>query len=334
MRNIYVILVISILLLSCNNSREQYRAPISSSNYKVNVNIINDTSIFNNISNILICDSLLIVADITAENTVQIFSAKTGQNISSCGRVGKGPGELLIPAIYSIDHNRGDVVIFDYGKQGVMRYNILDNDEYSFESFSGDNSSLNNFRFVKDSIFISNGINERVALSAKSNIIDSDNSFKKCNDIFNKPKDWYLFMNNHSVNSVSPDGTKYVSGTLYGGILEIFSICNNVVNLDVSKYFYELLFKLNLGNIEFNEKTIFGFYHIYAMDDYFYATLFGITTPTMPPNKLYKFDWNGNLIATYEFQYPIECFVVDDNDKVYMIVYTNDSQVIGVADLK
>lgn len=338
MKYILIFLTINVLILGCNTTEEQYIAPIFNDNYKINVDIINDTSLFNNVSNILLYDSLLILTDINAENSIKIFSARTGNSIASHGKKGKGPGELLTPTIYSIDRERGEIVIYDYDKQGIMRYNISDilqdNNKYSFEPLDKEKPFLNNLRLVHDSIFISNGTKERVVLSTKSKILAIDNSFKKCNNLFKEPNEWYLFMNTHSLGSVSPDGTKYVCGTLYGGIIEIFHIKdNNSINLAESKYFYKPLFQINNGTINLSENTIFGFRHIYATNDYFYATLFGISNPTSLPNKIYKFDWQGNPIASYEFSYPIGSFVVDDDGSIYMIIHRDDNQVIGRAKL-
>ena len=80
------------------------------------------------------------------------------------------------------------------------------------------------------------------------------------------------------MTSVSPDGEKMAVGTLWGGILEIYSLRDGL-ELQRTGYFIEPDFIAHSGYGEMTENTRFGFIDIDVTDDLIYTVIDGETYP-------------------------------------------------------
>ena len=133
--------------------------------------------------------------------------------------------------------------------------------------------------------------------------------------------------------AVSPDETHLAVATTLGGILEIFSLKDNIIRNVTTEYFIEPDFAVNEnGGYSFNDNTVDSFNDISATDDRIYA-VFGVgvrlkenfAKPLDEQELIYTdiavFDWEGTPERLIHTDYRIEKLCLDeDADMLYTIV--------------
>jgi hypothetical protein len=102
--------------------------------------------------------------------------------------------------------------------------------------------------------------------------------------------------------------------------------------LETRKNFYEPVYGLepSLGAVMVTliDETVFGFYSLSSTDSFLYAAIYGKVNPTEQPKIIWKFDWEGNPVTTYNCNYSIDGFVVDEQtDQIYAFVYNTDGEL-------
>ncbi|HAC22794.1 MAG TPA: hypothetical protein DCF91_12000 [Porphyromonadaceae bacterium] len=340
MKHIGTVLVFLILAVSCKNEDVTFAEPVFPEIYRVDARILNDDFMFRHGYQPHVYDSLLIVGNMSDKDIICIFNKNTGALIESLGQLGNGPYELITPIAFSVNRSSGYLYVNDYGRKDILQYDLNKivrgtEDYVTAIRLSEDSKDRNNFLFVKDSLFISNGFADRVALVSPSQIKDK---IEACSAVvgFESPQTWNQFMSSYSCNAVSPDGKKFASATLIGGIVELYSIDGDNIKEGRKKLFYEPIFDKKGMAYNPTPETIYGFCHLSVTDAYLYATAHAKVNPTTMPNTIWKFDWKGNPIASYTCKYPIENFTVDEAaGKAFAVVYTDaGEQALAVIDLK
>ena len=97
--------------------------------------------------------------------------------------------------------------------------------------------------------------------------------------------------------SLSPDKSKLVVGTLWGGILETFRIDKRIENIS-TRYFLPINIQFIKGTIQPTDQTMYGFTSVQALND----RIWGIWIGDKDPNhnsSIVCFDWDGKEIAQY-----------------------------------
>ena len=144
-------------------------------------------------------------------------------------------------------------------------------------------------------------------------------------------RDKCFIIYNEAMTSVSPDGEKMAVGTLWGGILEIYSLRDGL-ELQRTGYFIEPDFIAHSGYGEMTENTRFGFIDIDVTDDLIYTVIDGETYPLRSQgdfskdekqhgNNISIFDWNGQPVRKIMTDYEIKKLCVDEESQVaYTVV--------------
>lgn len=334
-----ILLLLSCLFFgSCSVQEISYTPPVFNKEYQIESKIINDNFLFRHANQILISDSLLIVNNMSEKENICIFNRYDGTLINASGETGNGPNELITPICYSIDRKNNYLYINDYGKRCILKYDLnqsLQNPlSYSNIKLADEINERNRFLFLKDSLFVTDGFFDRIAIVSHSRLISK---ITDCpiNQKFESSDDWNKFMYSYSCITASPDGNKVASASIIGGILEIYNTKSKQIKLTKTKYFYEPIFDKKGPMFNLNQETIYGFCHLSATNNYLYATAHGKANPTAMPNTIWKFDWEGNPIASYKSDYHIGAFTVDEkNNLVYAIIYNQEGeQVLATMDL-
>lgn len=340
-QHLFMLIGITVFFIQCKKEQISYKAPIFDQKYNAEVQIINDEYTFRYAHQPQLFDSLLIVGDMSTNENVCVFNRYNGSLIKSFGKIGNGPEELVIPVTYSVDKADGYLYINDYGRKNIVQYNLKEIDSeqnmksHSFK-LSEDIENRNKILFIKDSFFITDGFNDRLALITPTRIIKKLTNTPNLRDKFELDKDWFAYMQAYSHMAASPNGKKFVSATMIGGIIEIYNVQKEDIKLHRTIYLYEPIFDKKEHVFQANKETIYGFCHLSATNQFFYATAHGKVSPTTMPNTIWKFDWNGKPIASYTCKYNIENFTVDEEDQlIYATIYNEDGeQVVGIIDMK
>lgn len=336
-----IITYIFLLLLSCSGCKDKtiiYKAPDFKKQIQADGRILNDTVIFNYALQLNVVDSLLIMADFRFDECIFIFNKNTGKLLCTSGKKGKGPGELINPVQISIDKRTKDLFVYDYGRRKLFRYSIpgmLAGSDMPREEISLNQALAvqEHISYFKDSLFVSHGYDSRLCVASLQNYkIEDQEPFP---EVVPAAKDWNLFLRNWSCSTFDPAGNRYARATLLGGIMEIFTVSNEKIQLEQRHFFYEPLFEKQ-GNFYLPvAETVYGFRHLAATEKYIYASLIGQTNPQSLPKTIYRFDWRGNPVDCIETPYEIENFTVSEDDSdIYATVYVAHEQFPAVITLK
>jgi hypothetical protein len=333
--NLSIIIAISLLFNCSGKQKTVYQAPVFPNQEEIHFEIINDSFLVKGVSYMAICDSLLIMYSPSITPFVNIFNKETGVLLKSAGTTGQGPEELVNPCACSFDRKNKILYVFDAGKRSVFGFNItniVQNTQPVLEQkrIWEQESIITNIYHLKDSLFIANGRIEELIVSTTH-----ESGYRKTYmpDVPDgiTPDEWKSLLS-RPTNTIKPDGSKYVSTSIIGGILDIYSIDNQGIKLETRKNFYEPVYGLEPGlgavMVTFIDETIFGFYSLSSTDSFLYAVVYGKVKPTEHSKLIWKFDWNGNPIITYNSNYGIEQFVADEqSQQIYAFVYNTDGEI-------
>jgi hypothetical protein len=319
------------MIFNCSG-KTVYQAPVFPNEDEIHFEIINDSFLTMGVFYMDICDSLLVMCSPMMTPIVNIFNKETGVLIKSVGTIGQGPEELVNPSTCSFDHKNKILYILDDGKRSVFGFNIpniIHNTRPFLEQkrLWEQESIIISIHHLKDSLFIAHGQPEGLIVSTIH-----ENSYRKTLEYEShpdiKPFEWFHIMHDLAINTVSPDGSKYILATILGGILDIHSINSEEIKLTTRKNFYKPVYDIQGGTIMFIDETIFGFYSLSSTEDFLYVAVYGKVNPTEQPKTIWKFDWDGNPVTTYNCNYSIEGFVVDEQaEQIYAFVYNTDGEL-------
>lgn len=328
---IYLCLILVFLFPSCEH-KISYEAPVFQQQYVVIPRVLNDDYLFRYAHQPQLFDSLLIVGDMNDANNVCLFNRYSGALIEAFGEIGNGPGELVTPMGYSVDYQNGYLYINDYGRKSLLQYDLKEVQDGTAPPFreiklSGEIGERSKILHLKDSFFVAESPFCRLLIATPEHTIQKVMQTFDGRE-FETDKDWFAFMNTYSCQAISPDGRKYVSATMFGGILEIYTLEGDTMERSAVKYFYKPIF--DKKGIVYNPtpETIYGFCCLSATDKFLYATVHGTVNPTSMPTAVWKFDWDGNPVASFECGCPIENFTVDEESGlIYATVYNKEGEL-------
>jgi hypothetical protein len=76
------------------------------------------------------------------------------------------------------------------------------------------------------------------------------------------------------------------------------------------------------------DDTKLGYRAMICTDDYIYAAFSGASYFDYEANKIFVFDWDGNAIKSFNLNYPIGSFCVDEKESTIYSVSTNTGELI------
>jgi hypothetical protein len=330
------ILCLCVCCIGCSSpiKKISYQPPIFEKQQQVNLEVINDSFLFRSITYMAIYDSLLIVCDPFIHPIITIFNKNDGSFLKSTGIVGHGPGELVTPVRFSLDYTKGILYVYDDGKRALISYSLQDvmNDSkiIGTETKITNPVNLKHASFLRDSLYLAAG-----GLQTAVTVCKMDDSEIKATLIPDNPlemetNEWLGFLGIWSMDAVSPDGNKYVIATTLGEIMYSYLIHEDSIQLNAVKYFYKPVYDMKRSIIYLNDETLFGFTALCATNDYIYAADHAKVNPTELPREIHQFDWNGNPINTYNCNYNINTFAVDEiAHQIYVAVYKEGELAIA-----
>ena len=130
-----------------------------------------------------------------------------------------------------------------------------------------------------------------------------------------------------NVLRLRPDNEAFVCGTMYSGVLEICKIQNDQIfavkqlNLHYPKvYIQKSKAKDKYPTVAFSRDNFFGFTDIFTTQDRIYTIYSGKTFRENQKNIqegsfLMVFDWNGNLLKSFELSVPLTLLKYNEEEK-------------------
>lgn len=315
------------MLLSVSCSDSKYRAPEFPVEREGCWEIISGELYFNLVNDIFEYDTCLVVPsyDLKTHNTQHIYSRNSGEKIYTGIHSGRGYGEtirgysmaslkdgilsyvametgtvLSVPIESLLDTATGPdfrTVVFDV--PGWCEYVVPMDDGYFYVTNVG---------------YLSDDTVSRFIMEKDGRVTAELNYFP----IEDKAKSFTMY--NFSSYAVSPDRTKFVIGTPFGAIMEIYSL-DSTVEHKVTKFFYEPDFEVTFGSYDYTKGTVLGFHDIYVTDDRIYGVYDGERNPyyageeRLVDRNIAVFDWEGNPLELIRTDYGIDriCYSEREN---------------------
>ena len=330
------------MLLSVSCSDSKYRAPEFPVERGGRWEIISG-ELYVQVSDIWEYDSVLVVPsyDRQTKRELGIYSKQTGRLICSGINYGNGPGESL-SGYRNTSLDGGMMSYYDFEKGRALFVNI---DSLMRGTYAYGEQSL---EIPAETRVMQNaGDNMILYMSNRSEYADTSSSRRftlqeistgktvLSYDYFPIEDDavrYRLYNFTYSL-AISPDKSRFAVGTLWGAVLETYSIGVDSISRLYMGYFAEPEFDaVHLSLVE-NERTVLGFRDLYAENDRLYAVYNAelISSAeaergsTLVFNDISVFDWDGNPLELIRTDYNIDhiCYSARDN-AVYASVWDDD----------
>lgn len=295
------------------------------------------------VSDIWEYDSVLVVPsyDRQTKHELGIYSKKTGRLLYSGINYGNGPGESLSGyRNTSLDGVMMSYYDFEKGRALFVNVDSLMRGSYAYEEQS--------LEIPAETRVMQNaGDNMILYMSNRSEYADTSSSKRftlqeistgrtvLSYDYFPVEDDavrYRLYNFTYSL-AISPDKSRFAVGTLWGAVLETYSIGVESISRLYTGYFAEPEFDAVHLSLAENEHTVFGFRDLYAENDRLYAVYNGEhissaeveRSSSLVFNDIAVLDWKGNPVELICTDYNIDhiCYSARDN-AVYASVWDDD----------
>ena len=295
------------------------------------------------VSDIWEYDSVLVVPsyDRQTKHELGIYSKKTGRLLYSGINYGNGPGESLSGyRNTSLDGVMMSYYDFEKGRALFVNVDSLMRGSYAYEEQS--------LEIPAETRVMQNaGDNMILYMSNRSEYADTSSSKRftlqeistgrtvLSYDYFPVEDDavrYRLYNFTYSL-AISPDKSRFAVGTLWGAVLETYSIGVDSILRLYTGYFAEPEFDAVHLSLAENEHTVFGFRDLYAENDRLYAVYNGEhissaeveRSSSLVFNDIAVLDWKGNPVELICTDYNIDhiCYSARDN-AVYASVWDED----------
>ena len=295
------------------------------------------------VSDIWEYDSVLVVPsyDRQTKHELGIYSKKTGRLLYSGINYGNGPGESLSGyRNTSLDGVMMSYYDFEKGRALFVNVDSLMRGSYAYEEQS--------LEIPAETRVMQNAGDDMILyMSNRSEYADTSSSKRftlqeistgrtvLSYDYFPIEDDavrYRLYNFTYSL-AISPDKSRFAVGTLWGAVLETYSIGVDSISRLYTGYFAEPEFDAVHLSLAENEHTVFGFRDLYAENDRLYAVYNGEhissaeveRSSSLVFNDIAVLDWKGNPVELICTDYNIDhiCYSARDN-AVYASVWDED----------
>lgn len=335
MKQKLAILLLSIIVLSCNNERKQVQViPLNFQTIKI------DSLIIGQSYGMLLVDSNLLIADSQGDSLFHWINLNTLTN-KDVGQIGQGPNEYLsFNNFYKIGNRYGfydsqlrgaNEILFS--EKGIalkkkVRFESLDYRYYqviptALGTYIGTGPYKKGLFAISDSAGqLINAVGEQPyrdeterkipelgrAMAYQGKLLASLKGDRLVNAIYTSPMIYFY--------QLSPTGV-----TLVNSFIECYPE-----------------YRPDLGDNSYasamNRNNKLGYMDMVATEQYVYALYSGKSTAeaglsAFCGNKIRVFDWNGNLQKEYIFDMDISCFCVTPDDRtIYAIGLVDDYELV------
>ncbi len=333
-----VILVIA-LILSCNTgNKKNIIEPISlKDTIFVKPEILKIDKLLPGILNLKIRDSILILTSFDGKGSILLFNKINGKYISTKCLNGRGPGEFSTNIEFKTIVD--SIYIYESSKNLLSIYK---SDTFLYDSISQADKKLKPEKdpnyidvFPLNGYYVSRpGVNARFSLFNRNGKHISDyelfpDYFKDVNSINQK-----FELRRYYAVEPKPDLSKFVALSHIGGIMEIFKVEKDSINIILKKIFLNPELKVEEKKGLIQEDTKIGFFGLYTTDNYIYASYSGLAAKDFRKLKSLEFitvfDWKGKLKRVYKVEGGLTALAADEAEgKIYVV--TKDSEGVDAV---
>ena len=298
-----VFYLIMLLSISCSNRQKElsYQEPVFPIEKHIPAQILTDTALIAYPYDLNVDDSYLYLLSLVDGNWLHIYNKHTGEWVCSGIRHGQGPDEIATGTILFLERETNSLYIYDSSQSKLLGF--------SFDKEKKSLSCVSHKSFVEyggvartawpltDEHYLVNGQEKgSIGQLQRFQLYNQETLVAKYNTTPTADRNNDIAFISAS-QSLSPDKSKLVVGTLWGGILETFRIDKRIENIS-TRYFLPINIQFIKGTIQPTDQTMYGFTSVQALND----RIWGIWIGDKDPNhnsSIVCFDWDGKEIAQY-----------------------------------
>ena len=324
MRKYLFIIIIQIIISSCNNNDKNSTIRSYQRNNKVDVKQFVEEIPINEIisryNHLYIMNDYLIITDSKpVDKIIHIFDKKDYNHISSVSEQGRGPGEITSVGSIGIDEVNNKFYLIDHGRYDLLSYSldsVLVNADYKPEvKIKLDTKQFfNRFQYFNDTLMIGQAI-----------LPIGVSSFNQSTAKWNISTGEFKIMDNHCkvlekirlTVSANPKKNLYVEAYTHN---DLISFCDMSGNLLFNIYGPEWSKENNIIMIYYNQvvfcrdKILISFSgKKYHSDNYL-------------PNEIIVFNLNGDYLKTLDIGHLIKDFCYDNTNNKLILSLDSDIQ--------
>ena len=271
---------------------------------------------------------------------VHVFDKETGARLLDAVEHGRGPKEYLSDRAPSFTRTTGAMKIYDSDAGKILSFQIdsLMARGLAAVSVQEYESPMVNVDRVKDleegTLFVSSPFAPNdvrfLMLDDEKDTVAVYNEYPEVD--LDDDKKGFVFVDN--CFDASPSEDRFVIGTFWGSIMEVFSL-DKGVRKEAAAYLVKPDFTLSSGGFGSawpNEKTVCGFGDIYVTDTRIYSAFDGTTkfldvllAKDQKPlicTSISVFDWDCRGLKRIQTDYRIERLCADEGSgTVYAVIY-------------
>jgi hypothetical protein len=341
-QNNIILLIISILIISCNSENEK-KSLVSLFNNKHDTiqkiqNNFNDDDI-GIIEGLRCNDSSLVVLDYHSGECYSLFNLSSQNLIGRFGTVGQGPGEILLGSYGFINGNY--YYIFN-NQNGIIAKYDMDSLHFNIHYLP---KTLTKYKIpdaffsqiipVNDSLYFGAGTYKE---KYQFVFFNSGNEVIDCNvEIYNSRENWHAinkYLSNQGILRKHPHENKFIYAVKNSSNIDIVQISDNKINIIKSLRLSNPRHTPdNSGNtyqVTPDIKSPIGYIDIAVSDNYIY-TLYtdkkiigdNGNGNTYSSNEIFVFDWKGNPIRKYRIEEDAYYIAVNENNRIIYLATRN-----------
>lgn len=287
-------------------------------------------------SEIIMCDSLLIILDQTPNDILKIYNINSGQTRSFVSQ-GRAKGEVL--GAYDIDYIRetNEIAVLDVTTSTILfcALDSIDVKEYypnrSYNLMSSGFNLFTNVTIDGTSIYCSGCFDELRFFKYDMFNCKVIDSISYCPNAIGEDVDRYInqaYMGTIQYNHATE---KVVIGCRYADQLEIYDTRAKTVQYVKGPLLFEPDYHVvgtSTGQaLAHSEEERKGYIDIATNDHFIYALYSGRTRQdgkSSYGNEIRKFTWEGEYVTSYMLNQDILSFDADNSDQIYTINYNGE----------
>lgn len=315
MRRYYYTIIICVFLLGCKENKE---IDFSNKGRLIIGELMTIDSLIGKPYELCFIDSFLFIIDRYEGKMVTIVDVENNNKVVRNLNEGRGPGEVSGPLRVSISIKKKEIQVFQI-QSGIM--NVYD---------LTTRASNNDFKLVRSISFSDRPANAVLTRECaigigpfsegRYHLYDLNGVFKigvgdyPFNGNRMNPMDRFILYQGYLQEQ--PDGDFFALGSSYSDNLEFYKLEKSGITL-VNRYGIKDVMGTYDNSIQLNDNCLMGFKGSYGTEKYCYMLYSGKTLKEnnnrrMWGTRIFVFNWNGELIQTYELNQEVISFCVDE----------------------
>lgn len=281
-------------------------------------------------------DSLLFIQDYGSDTIFYAYNMNKRQPelIYSYGTKGDGPDEYIFPTPLRIREDR--LCFYD---RALYKYQMINPSTKEVYSEKISPVGFYNIVKIKDSVYVGDGFfsDGRFKLLQKDSCADLSISYPDDNINCSFIQKAMVYQGDIIAQ---PHGTRFVYSAAYGGIIEIYQVMGDNINLLYTKNYHFPQYtpydhSQNEVSANLKKENIKSNLSIYATDNRIYLLYSGKTLSDPDhnySNTIYVWDWDGKEIGKYIVDHNLSAICIDSNDQsLYGLYYNTDNEFEGLV---